>query len=49
MFIQYVFGRFDLTEFRNRGVRERFLTFVGTGDESGIEEMLETLSMVPLG
>jgi G3E family GTPase len=49
MLFQYVCGRFDLSEFRNRGVRERFLTFIGTGGESGIEEMLEALSMAPLG
>lgn len=46
---QYVCGRFDLSEFRNRGVRERFLTFIGTGDESGIAEILETLSPAPPG
>lgn len=33
MLFQYVCGRFELSVFPKRGVRERFLTFIGKGEE----------------
>ncbi|MFZ0610626.1 MAG: GTP-binding protein [Desulfobacterales bacterium] len=32
MLFQYVCGRFELSVFPNQGVRDRFLTFIGSGN-----------------
>jgi G3E family GTPase len=42
MLFQYVCGRFELSVFPKRGVRERFVTFIGCGG-AGIPDVLETL------
>ena len=44
MLFQYVCGRFELSVFPKQGVRDRFLTFIGKGDEAKIQGMLETLT-----
>ena len=44
MLFQYVCGRFELSVFPGQGIRERFLTFIGQGDEAKIQGMLETLT-----
>jgi G3E family GTPase len=49
MLFQYVCGRFELSVFPKRNVRERFLTFIGRGGEPCIPEVLETLSAASAG
>jgi G3E family GTPase len=49
MLFQYVCGRFELSVFPKRGVRERFLTIIGRGSEPSFPEVLEALSAGPAG
>jgi len=44
MLFQYVCGRFELSVFPKQGVRDRFLTFIGRGNEACIQGVLEALS-----
>ena len=44
MLFQYVCGRFELSVFPKRGVRERFLTLIGRGSDPCIPDMLEALA-----
>jgi G3E family GTPase len=44
MLFQYVCGRFELSVFPQRGVEERFLTFIGRENEPDARELLEALS-----
>jgi G3E family GTPase len=47
MLFQYVCGRFELSVFPQRGVEERFLTFIGRENEPDARELLEALSPAP--
>ncbi|MBE0568296.1 MAG: GTP-binding protein [Deltaproteobacteria bacterium] len=47
MLFQYVCGRFELSVFPKRGVEQRFLTFIGRGNEPDARELLEALSATP--
>lgn len=49
MLFQYVCGRFELSVFPKQGIRDRFLTFIGRGNEPSIKDLLESLSMSPAG
>jgi G3E family GTPase len=45
MLFQYVCGRFELSVFPKQGVRERFLTFIGRGNEPTTQDLLDALSI----
>jgi G3E family GTPase len=49
MLFQYVCGRFELSVFPKQGVRDRFLTFIGKGNASCIQGVLEAISMATTG
>jgi G3E family GTPase len=49
MLFQYVCGRFELSVFPKQGVRDRFLTFIGKGNASCIQGVLEAISMAATG
>jgi G3E family GTPase len=49
MLFQYVCGRFELSVFPKHGVRERFLTFIGMGNEPSVPDLLKALSISPAG
>ena len=49
LLFQYVCGRFELSVFPKQGIRDRFLTFIGRGNEPSIKDLLESLSMSPAG
>ena len=42
-------GRFTRPVFPKQGIRDRFLTFIGRGNEPSIKDLLESLSMSPAG
>ncbi|MFZ0131041.1 MAG: GTP-binding protein [Desulfobacterales bacterium] len=47
MLFQCVCGRFDLSVFPKQGIRDRFLTFIGSGDEPNFQHLIEAMSMAP--
>jgi len=49
MLFQYVCGRFELSVFPNPKVRDRFLTFIGSGNEPSIQDLLEAVPVAPAG
>ncbi len=47
MLFQYVCGRFELSVFPVHGAADRFLTFIGRGNEPDARDLLEALSATP--